>query len=53
MIDTICEHIPEWRREKETVTKIKRNTSCMLENIERVLVELLQQRNKKETDLSV
>lgn len=45
MIDTICNYIPEWKNKSKTINKIKTSVSCMLENIERVLNELLYQRS--------
>ena len=45
MIDRICNSIPEWKNEEMTIKHIKTNIPCMLENIERVLEELLNQRN--------
>lgn len=50
MINTICDYIPEWKEKTETIEKIKTNLPCMLENIERVLVELLNQRQESEKE---
>lgn len=50
MINTICDCIPEWREKTETIEKIKTSLPCMLENTERVLVELLNQRQENEKE---
>ena len=43
-MECICQNIPEWSKQTQTIEKIKASLPCMMENIRRVLVELFHQR---------
>ena len=43
-MECICQNIPEWSEQTQTIEKIKASLPCMMENIRRVLVELFHQR---------
>ena len=49
MIECICQNIPEWNKQTQTIEKIKSNIPCMMENIKRVLIELFRQRSIKKS----
>lgn len=45
MLDSICRWIPSWQGAVSTVNEIRDDVVCSLENVERILNELLEKQN--------